>query len=290
MRIIHERRWTKQPTGLFTIDRSHPLSRSVTHLYTPTRRANVAGQAAVVGTSNTTFESVYRNGVLWDRTATSSNKANYLPQSSAQVNLGLPWTIAILGAVDPNIGNIDSLGVGGVVTSNTAGASGSVFDRGLGFGFSSPLITVMGSLYDGGSKTVTHQVGLAYQSGFVPFTAVVSASNGFLRVFVNGISCTTETAVSNNGYTGYSGQLYLNWGNLTADPGYHIGLVLRADGFAWQSGEARAFHQNPWQMFAPLRRRIYLPAAAGGATITGPLVGGSHLLTNGPLVSGRLRA
>lgn len=43
-------------------------------------------------------------------------------------------------------------------------------------------------------------------------------------------------------------------------------------------------------LFAPPRRRIYFGVSAAAPSIVGPLIGGSHLLTNGPLINGRLAA
>ena len=94
-------------------------------------------------------------------------------------------------------------------------------------------------------------------------------------------------------------------GDCTDDGASSVYIGRRSDGVAqldgriywialWQreltDREMFSFYLNPWQLFEPDPLTVFWPKAAAAAGITGPLIGSSHLLTNGPLINGRLAA
>lgn len=230
-----------------------PLIQGLTHLYTPSLKVNsVTGEIIRIASGAVTTRA-RRIGLV------TSSLGMYFSDSASRINAGKPWTIIALMRVDPSIAGVSSYFIN---TSSTAGTNGSPFDRSLGFTFPGPGIALQGSVFDGAVKTVTHQTQIAYTTGEQVFTAVISCSDGFLRCFYNGVPGTTETAVSNNGASSYS-SAFLNIG--MGGTGYEYGIVGRFDGVAWKEAQARRFAENPWQLFAPLARRIWVPGTAGGS-------------------------
>jgi len=155
-------------------------------------------------------------------------------------------------------------------TSESAGQQAGNQDRSLAFFYySSDDIRIRASIYDGATKTVESSFGVPFQSKDNYVTLIASCSDGYLRVFLNGVG-STETAVSNNGFTGYSAPYFNVYTDLIGTTvGYDIGLVARIHGKGWKTKEAAAFHANPWQLFS--HRRIYIPYAAATGAVTGTL-------------------
>lgn len=122
------------------------------------------------------------------------------------------------------------------------------------------------------SNSTTSSSGTAFRDG-VPqsITAQVAMSGTY-------VSTDQRVRVGNLG-------LYAGTGFAATSP---VALII-----AWPRQLPLALQQtlseNPRLAFRG-PRRIWVPVAAGGAAITGPLIGSRHLATNGPLISGRLVA
>ena len=268
MAFIHSRqRWRRQPSHP-VLDEKSPLSKLITHLYVPTRRTNlVTGEVAQTIDTGISIKVRAPVNDVCEVSSTTVAKGSYFTQSATRTNLGLPWTIVARILVDSTINGVDnSL----IVTSGTKGAAAGTFDRSIGVTFSSPNIFWRGALFDGTTKTVDHQTPIPYQQRACVSDVVVSASNGRLRIFVDGVACTTETVISNNGFTSYANPIYFCWGNLTNTAGYGISLLARIDGYAWGIGEAKSFHENPWQLVRQQERRIYVNTISSGGTTLSP--------------------
>lgn len=125
-------------------------------------------------------------------------------------------------------------------------------------------------------------------------TSLVFSSDGSAagkQFCINGTSVGTASGLTPTAFA--SGNKSFRFGAWVAANTFDCDMDCVVAGFTnrpWSAYEARAFHTNPWQLFAPLQPRIYVDVpAVGGGGIVSPLTR-SHLLTNGPLVGGRLAA
>jgi hypothetical protein len=109
---------------------------------------------------------------------------------------------------------------------------------------------------------------------------VVAVSDGAsVRLIHKGIVSSTATitgtpkpltVVAPGGYLGFDQQ------PLVGDKGVAMCAVLP---FALSNAEGVALSLNPWQLFTPIQRSIWVPAAAGGPTYTLTAASGSFALT-----------
>ena len=129
--------------------------------------------------------------------------------------------------------------------------------------------TSAGGNYDAGAVALPALGDVVTVAVRLRFTASVSASDD-IKIWINGVS-PAFTATNNSGST-------INFGNystyflsraassLQADASASMYAVL--SGFA-SDAELRELSLNPWQLFTPVARSIWVPVAAGGdSTIT----------------------
>jgi len=253
----------QQPKGQTAVNWGNPLTKCLTQLYLPSSQTElVTGQPIRTTNTNGKVLTAARR-TLYASDAGGVNPQIYMPQNTGLVNSQLPWTIAVLMAVDSSVSGVSNYICS---TTQTPGdVTSDSHDRSLGVSFSSPNLFLTGTVYDGSEKVVTHDVGIPFSSLNV-FTAVISCSNGFLRCFLRGIKGASDTAVSNNGYSGYSAT-YFNVGTGAGTVGYRFGLGARYDGVGWMEAEARAFEENPFQLMIGPQSQIFVETAAAATTL-----------------------
>ena len=134
-------------------------------------------------------------------------------------------------------------------------------------GFNANAVNVFGGLYvDGGSENAQ----------FANRAAATSIANG-------GSISTTSNPLSFLGTEG-NGELATNW---------IVYLSLLWVNPRFGLAQLRSLSDNPWQLFRPIQRRIWVPVAGGGGDVTGSLnateTGSDTLASSGTvLVSGAL--
>jgi len=107
----------------------------------------------------------------------------------------------------------------------------------------------------------------------VPFRSTGGATTA--RAFLDGKFIASD-ANANGVTTGSNAPTNMTWGNRAAAPGNErcfdgmLGPTLIFDGVL-DDRDFAVLSANPWRVFAPLERRIWAPAAGGGATITGTI-------------------
>ena len=111
------------------------------------------------------------------------------------------------------------------------------------------------------------------------FTSSVTASDD-IKIWINGVS-PAFTSASTTNYAGNFGNYTTYFlsraaSSLQADASASMYAVL--SGFA-SDAELRELSLNPWQIFAPAARSIWVPVAAGGDTYTLTADSGSFALT-----------
>lgn len=99
------------------------------------------------------------------------------------------------------------------------------------------------------------------------------------RYFRNGISEGTLDASTPTAFA--PGSKTFNFGRYVAGTTWDADADILIAGFTtevWGAAQAKAFHDNPWQLFAPTSRKIWVPAIAGGGyTLTA--ASGSYALS-----------
>ena len=100
------------------------------------------------------------------------------------------------------------------------------------------------------------------------FSAATTAGSG--RYFQNGVTQSAPAAGTPTAFA--AGAKTFNFGRWNGGATWDVDADIVLAGFtnrAWGEDEAKAFHENPWQMFAPEPRRVLFlgPAVAGGATV-----------------------
>ena len=136
-----------------------------------------------------------------------------------------------------------------------------------------------GGNYDAGTVALPALGDVVTVAVRLRFTASVSASDD-IKIWINGVSPAFTSAAT----TSYAG----NFGNYTTYFLSRAASSLQADasasmyavlsGFA-SDAELRELSLNPWQLFAPVARSIWVPVAAGGPTYTLTADSGSFALT-----------
>lgn len=254
--IILPHRWNRQPTAPCGVNKHSELARGLTHLISGAGWSAVPEYPVRVTGAAHTIKPI-RGGLGFVHQALGSGF--YCDADAAQINAARSWTMAIVGEIPADVSSTATFAYHSTVAANTGS-----WDRTIQAGYSGGYFYTSGFLYSGATYSVNGTIPLDFNAGTAAFTYVLTAGNGFLKGFTNG-RADGSTAIPGNGFTGY-GPCYLNFAHLG---GVHRLLSLaKIDGLAWDEARALEFHRNPWQLFAPLRRRLYIPSA-GVAAVTG---------------------
>lgn len=127
--------------------------------------------------------------------------------------------------------------------------------------------------------------------GVLTYDGVSPTTASSFKCYVNGRD--TGTPASTPGYGGVTAENRVGGTSATSTDWNGSIRQARVYDRVWSHAEVvRFWHPSSRDsLYAPPRRRTYFGVTAGGApSIVGPLIGSSHLLTNGPLISGRLAA
>jgi hypothetical protein len=104
-------------------------------------------------------------------------------------------------------------------------------------------------------------VDFTYDPGTNPLSFICTQRGTKVSIWINGKERATTTATVNTHDATFkigAGAFWSFWGA----PIFFEGVANRA----WSDSEKIAFSENPWQLFAPLPRRIFVGTTAGGAT------------------------
>lgn len=233
--------WRIQPQTLATLD---PRLNISSFFLATTKELNLVNNATFTksGTLAQTLSKFGRH--------LQTDTSNYL--STPTIASAVNWTIGIV--VIP----VSSSATDGAALLGTCEAPGnSTYDRAVKF--ASGQYT--GYLYDGAQKTTA---GLGTITNGVPNVITVTAGNGVMSINVDGVQG-ADTAVSNSGYTGYtSPEFCIGNVNTTSYSGMYTALAFKAER-AWSLQERKDFAANPFSVFLPLTKNIWVPVSAGGA-------------------------
>jgi hypothetical protein len=111
-------------------------------------------------------------------------------------------------------------------------------------------------------------------------SAPTSLAIGDWAAWINGVS---QTVAAGGGFTPQgSGNTWLGWDNADSKYSGLLDEFIVFEG-SLSDAEVASYYANPWQIFAPLPRRIWAPAAAGGPNVTVALTGQAVTASAGTL-------
>lgn len=238
--------WTSQPRTAVGIDRSNPITRGLVFaLNAANRRDSISGATAVL--SGTSYQAVGLAGIPHKSPTT-------------QVPGAFTYTVNIASAFD-----CTTIVVFRSVTAQAAsvGVPTLNFNSAEPVLFSSTGSQSVFSTTNNASTTIT-----TLSAGRVYVLAGVKRGNS-QEQYVNGVKVTTN--VTGNRAVGAITTVSVgrpSGGNNLENAEYYEVLHFNR---ALSPHEVAVLSANPWQVFAPLERRIWAPAAGGGTTITGTI-------------------
>ena len=238
--------WTSQPQTAVGIDSSNPITRGLVFaLNAANRRDSISGATAVL--SGTSYQAVGLAGI--------SHKS-----PTTQVPGAFTYTVNIASAFDCTTV---------VVFRSVTAQAAYHYVPTLNFNSAEPVV-----FSSTGSQSVFSTTGNASTTITTLSAGRVYVLAGVKRVnsqeqYVNGVKVTTD--VTGNRAVGAITTVSVgrpSGGNNVENAEYYEVLHFNR---ALSPHEVAVLSANPWQVFAPLERRIWAPAAGGGTTITGTI-------------------
>lgn len=250
--IILPHRWTRRPSGNAEINWSNPLANGIVVALIPGANEAVRGGPVVIANGGALAPRPH--GLGFTGSAWLSDDVAYAPN----------------GYVGVGTANLTDL----VVTELTGDATNFSYACGSYSGATDGvMITLRHSgvsehwgVYAGGSIIDSTEAGVIGAGAHTfAFTRDGSTQylyrNGVLRNSVSAANAATSTAQF------CIGNILTSGGSFSVGPTANIALALRFQRFLGAS-EIAELTRAPWQLFRPLRRRLYFAPPAAGQTIT----------------------
>lgn len=280
MSLILRPPWTRQPQVAVGIDGANPLAKGLIAAWlgsTP-RGTYADGTPALVTETGTSSYAGGRFGL-----SRSNDRGQYLATSRTYTYPASNTPLTIAAWVKPAGGGtaIDAIAsLGADVNYSQFALYTNVVSNADIY-----LSTVGNDVYTSGGKFT----GVEWLSVVATFDGTGNFSTSTAKIYVNGISQSLSGAGSVNALSVTSGRsirLYMDQSTNSRAFRGSIGPVIIAQR-GWSAADVVAFHSNPWQLWKPIERRIWVPSAgAGGQTLTPDLFSNtntfySHTVTTG---------
>lgn len=243
--------WTKQPQSPTGIDWSNPLARRLR--YCSTLGANLVDlKTGKIGAPSGGPPTVPTRAGLARSFVNTSSQFITLP--TTDLVSGYPLTVACWVSTLPT-------GAGQVIYSFNGTSYSAIA------GYISSNTNAVLTQNTGSGNTAQGRVcplALSY--------IVAIHRSGSWDLYVNGVLAATQNVGSNWGQPAAGNHSIGNRLN-GSSPRYHDGTISDLCVFEGELSvaEIKSLSNNPWQIYAPLERRIWAPAAGGGTTITGTI-------------------
>lgn len=171
-----------------------------------------------------------------------------------------PWTVAAILVPRAGITGAAPSGAGWpICTVADSPTAPGAYDRGVYI--TNTTLFWQGYLFDGAQKFAVSSV--AAVTGRAD-TVVVTTDGATLTCSVNGVD--SSVAVSNCGFGSYSSALFgVGTYAGSAQSDFDV-LMLARLVVPWGQNQRKAFHTNPWQLFAPERRPKFFTGTSSGNT------------------------
>jgi hypothetical protein len=169
---------------------------------------------------------------------------------------GYPWIVGATGTFFMWAETIRGLDTSGSVWLGTNTGSNAYFHSQATIAYAFGVQCTQGA--------ITTVAGAAKTS--LVFSANTAVSTG--QYFQNGVAPTTPK-VGTTPTAFAAGDKAFQFGKWSGGTTWDANADIVVAGFTnryWGEDEAKAFHENPWQVFAPLPRRTYFGVTAGGGS------------------------
>lgn len=251
--IVTSRTRQSQPVGPVEINWRHPLLRDADIVFDGVRPLVNRTRFQTQGTGALAQRQTSK-GIGAEVSASTAARLSYLvPQPSATS----PWTVAAI--VTPLV-----LATGGEANGVTLiGMVDDAFALDRGIYLAPSTFAWRGYLYDGASKSADSARAAAVGR---TDTVIVGYNGSQVTVSVDG-GYQAATAASNAGYDAYNVNRRFSVGAAagtacTNGSTFAVSLVVRAQRY-WSAAEQAEFVENPWRIFAPVRRPVFFAAGGG---------------------------
>ena len=267
MSVILKPPWTTQPQVAVGIDWSAPIARGLTALVNANPAQGILGELVIGQRAWQVAGSVLAarsgqgigqttpgtNGVSWDRQSNTATRGpdSFFPTSPI-ISYGAYYTPLALD-------------------SSTCATFGVGFGSGSGYHLTPAFSdgTVRTTFYDTTPRSIDSASGAVVIG--VPTFLLTTCDGATLTLYVNGRSVGTVavggTSITYNSFAQLDlGGAASPFGNVGSSAVYHYGAIWNR---CLLPAEVAKLSVNPWQLFAPLPRRIWAPAAVASDTLMG---------------------
>ncbi len=262
MSIIQRVPWNVQPQIEVGINYGNPLTAGLTSVVKG-RGSPLRNQISnsVLGSTGTVSTGAIGPRGLAGNAATESGNSSWQDGLSGTLLSTTGATVLAIVKKTDSTNRQSSLFYHG---DATAGTPGNFFN--LHFPWSD------GSVYaDFGGISGSNRISYAGQSFGTDLVVIFAAGAGGSRILVNGVVKASQTSA----LTRTDGNTTTQWNQyVPASSGFRSDRINLTLGCVWKRelnlAECLTLSNNPWQIFAPLSRRIWAPSAGGGPTYTLP--------------------
>jgi hypothetical protein len=276
--VIIKRPWTRQPPSVWQVAWSNPLSRGLVAAFVP------------VGT--TVFEVI--SGRLALAVGTLTETAQPAPiidgnrgTAMEAVNTGsgtLDFAIGATGA-DRIAGSFSLFVEGGLRLNgaNQVAISSSEASNGFGFWLNFDDVAVVTNGFLVGANNATQADSgfdvLGLNSELYAHRILLTVDGTNWRTYAkNALTKTTANATVPTAHANRFTRVHGKYDATGARTGLSLALVYNV---VLSLEQYRALYDNPWQLFAPLPRRIWAPAAGGAAAFKPAWASGATTIVGG---------
>ena len=270
--VTSKQPWTQQPQVPVGIDLSNPLTFGLSDAYVASGKNNLA-KSGVFATYYSGVKSSYYGLAAY---ADSLYPAIYAGNPGISVSASSSFTIAIVVPAAALAG--DNPGVmrsgSGILTANAAG-TGTTFCIVQGAGANRPWIRINGIDVLKPTSGSQLEVGKNYVIAF-SVKSGISATVAWNGIIQHTATHSTQTPAFTYSYIGAQSNTAQYIGNIAAY--YHINRAL-------SDPELCSITNNPWQIFQPLTRRIYVGVPSATSDVTLGISGASVTASSGTVTA-----
>ena len=251
--------WTRQPPYPARIDRANPLALGLVSLILPGQsRRDIAGQIDLSSTSGSVSTSLTGDG--YALRLDGNQEAIYTTASPAMQALSaqgsILWVGTLLGAPS------GSAALGGITANNTNALPYVLLEIKRTPSTADTIYlnySVSSTVYQNVISTGT------YTSGAV--IVVGTFVSGSQRLYIRSASGVERITGTDSGALYSTSTARIEVGDSLNGRNPNAACAMQAIASrAWTEDECKQLLENPWQLFAPFERRIWVPSAGGSYT------------------------
>jgi hypothetical protein len=274
MALLRPTVWTQQPQQAVGIDWSNPITRGLQFAITPT---------VTLPFSDSSIKTASRNGIAYDYGASRQTQVAHQPgmQLTGALTLVVGCRARTFSNYSPLISKTDSADTNQPFELRLG-------DSATGAGLSVARANTSVKVFTVGGSAVTANTDLLIATTF-PSGLIEAVPTFYYGQLGGSLTINASPAPAGGGSgaaTDIGGKIYV--GRRAGGVTQLDGLIYFSYGFnrVLSAAEIRSLSANPWQIFAPIRRQLFVAdAGGGGVTGTGSLSQSAQTLSASGSVS-----